>query len=1343
MHSRLVESDLGFTRVRPHRASVAVLLTMLAVLVAPSLASAHFTRQFLCKISQPISHPAGLTVDSEDHLWVSEVLPGGGESESEPGPGKLYEFEPAYQSCGGSIKSLDIEGLALPLHLAIDNSTGDFYVTGPSRDNESGSSGQVEVFDDTGKFVRRWGPSFLEAYLAVDNSTDLSDPSAGSVYIGHALDEMGPLGDGLPAGVGRFDTEGKPISFLELGFRPGGLTVDSEGNVYTLKAESNEADSAQEFSSAGVLAREFTGNGTPGMSRGRVGHGGFGGTLAGVAVDAVSDHLLVGVQGEHVYTETERDGAIDEFNAATGEFLDQITEAAPGSQLHDPTEISADSRGDLYVEEQGSGEGSSVIDVYGPGRFLPTLTLGEATKRAPKSAALSGTVDPEGLKLTACRFEYVTEVAYRETVETTPGRPEEAKFTNLSSGGEAPCAPAAAGIPEKGATPVAASLSGLTSGVTYRFRLAATSEGALGGTAYSESLAFTAQDVPRVESASVSNISSEFADLSARIDPLGASTTYHFEYSQDGVNWVKEPVPDASIGSGGPAGNAVASVTQAIGGLAPGVTYQFRVVAENAIGLAPGGLHAEGVFTTLAAAAPGLSDGRGYELLTPPNKGDAGDMFDQPLVNGEFINFLDRGFPSESGDDFLLETKAAFGSFPASGKNAYVFSRTGGGWQFAPLASPALGVQSILQPVFDPRDFSEVGIADISGSAASEGGSRQMAVIGPPGGPYTTLTVAPPTHGNAAEVSESGEPTIVGASHDLGHVILEGADHSVCPGSGREAEKQDPGSRVLCEWDGSQGSADGTLGPELKLVNVENDGTLVSRCGATLGQGDRDGGMHNAVSQDGSQVLFTAPDPLARGTAGCWNGGTVNAPQLYLRLHGETIELSAPQEGVEEEPAGDHLALYAGASEDGSKVFFISETELTKEAVELKLHDPELYECEIVETTKGHRCKLTRISAGEPGSPARGLGTAGAHVLTVPVVSANGAAVYFTARSQLAGDAPELGGEAVNVYRYDTLSGTTRYVTTVNEVDYVSNVGFSVWSNFGQEGIGDAALMSQANWYTTPDGRYLLFATGREITGYNTINSCSAGSNSQFPPNGHCYEVYRYDAEAAERQEQAIVCVSCNPSGARPTSNSLFERSAPENASSGPVPAMSDNGAYVFFDTADALVPQDDNHTLDVYEWHEGRISLISSGQDSAPSYFLGESPNVTSTGEQVEAGNVFFGTHARLVPQDTDSDGDLYDARSAGGFPTSGTGTGVCEGDACVNVPSMPIDSTPVSLTFSGPGNLAAPLAAGTEKKKAEKKAVKCSKPKRSSHGKCTRPKSKGRTQAKAKKTSDRRRGK
>ena len=103
----------------------------------------------------------------------------------------------------------------------------------------------------------------------------------------------------------------------------------------------------------------------------------------------------------------------------------------------------------------------------------------------------------------------------------------------------------------------------------------------------------------------------------------------------------------------------------------------------------------------------------------------------------------------------------------------------------------------------------------------------------------------------------------------------------------------------------------------------------------------------------------------------------------------------------------------------------------------------------------------------------------------------------------------------------------------------------------------------------------------------------------------------------------------------------------------------------------------------DVYEWHEGKLSLISTGQDPLNSYLLGASP---------DGSNVFFGTHARLVPADSAGGGNVYDARictdSSPCIAAAPAQEGLCEGDACSHPAPAPNDATPTSLTFSGPGD-------------------------------------------------------
>ena len=175
-----------------------------------------------------------------------------------------------------------------------------------------------------------------------------------------------------------------------------------------------------------------------------------------------------------------------------------------------------------------------------------------------------------------------------------------------------------------------------------------------------------------------------------------------------------------------------------------------------------------------------------------------------------------------------------------------------------PLASPSLGVQTIGNVVFDPADLSKVALLDDSGSAASESGLTPMSLVGPPGGPYTTLhTDTPPS---LEEIkAKTTEPTVVvGASRELSHVVLQSLDHNLCPG----AEAQDAESAVLCEWAGGLESVGGDERPQLTLVNAASEGC----CSVAAGRSSarvlhRAGSTHGAVSGDGSKLLFTAPDP--------------------------------------------------------------------------------------------------------------------------------------------------------------------------------------------------------------------------------------------------------------------------------------------------------------------------------------------------------------------------------------------------------------------------------------------------------------------------------------------------
>jgi hypothetical protein len=70
---------------------------------------------------------------------------------------------------------------------------------------------------------------------------------------------------------------------------------------------------------------------------------------------------------------------------------------------------------------------------------------------------------------------------------------------------------------------------------------------------------------------------------------------------------------------------------------------------------------------------------------------------------------------------------------------------------------------------------------------------------------------------------------------------------------------------------------------------------------------------------------------------------------------------------------------------------------------------------------------------------------------------------------------------------------------------------------------------------------------------------------------------------------------------------------------------------------------------------------------------------------------DAFFETGGALVPQDSDTQRDFYDARSDGGFP-GGTLAGACEGELCRAPFAAPPSLGPVTSSAAvGDGNLAA----------------------------------------------------
>jgi hypothetical protein len=149
--------------------------------------------------------------------------------------------------------------------------------------------------------------------------------------------------------------------------------------------------------------------------------------------------------------------------------------------------------------------------------------------------------------------------------------------------------------------------------------------------------------------------------------------------------------------------------------------------------------------------------------------------------------------------------------------------------------------------------------------------------------------------------------------------------------------------------------------------------------------------------------------------------------------------------------------------------------------------------------------------------------------------------------------------------------------------------------------------------------------------------------------------------------------------------------------------AASDDASRIVFTTFEPLSRRAENHQFDVYEWHDGAVSLLSCGCSTGPD----REPVITPSGR-----DVFFMTGAGLVPEDTDGALDVYDARLGGGLPPPEAPAQRCEGDACQGPLTNPAPLLVPGSAVQTPGeNLLPAEPARPIKAKAKASRKKCAK--------------------------------
>jgi hypothetical protein len=810
---------------------------------------------------------------------------------------------------------------------------------------------------------------------------------------------------------------------------------------------------------------------------------------------------------------------------------------------------------------------------------------------------------------------------------------------------------------------------------------------------------------PVVEEVAVLNAAGTSATLQAKINPEGSETTYRFEYGTSAAYGSQIPIPDGLVGSGA-VGVRVSVHPQ---DLAPATTYHYRVVAlvASRSETVAGG---DGTFVTQPAGGEfALPDGRQWDLVSPPNK------------HGALIQSLGHGGPiqaAEAGGGIAYGTNVPTEAEPAGYGNAAgyfvqtVSSRGAQGWSTHTIATQhnsttggfsfpeyeiftgdlSLGLAYPVQNLDETLLSSEASeptpyirreaLCDAPASASEcylplLTGKEGFADV-PPGTKFGP-TAEGALFGIAAKVK------VAGVTPDLHRVVLSSAKVAL-------TATPIPNTEEIYEW-----SAGVPASETLQLVSVlpASEGGSPAPGYNTVGvdPGFEWSGVRHSISNDGSRIF--------------WVTQSGDGHHLYMRdtARGETVRIDVQQPGL---PSGKSpFAEFQIASSDGSRVFFTDADEEQRLTTNSGSRGYDLYECEIVEEAGKLKCNLTDVTPESGGQSAE--------VQNLVLGASEGASyIYFVANGVL-GDGAEHGAtQGTCAPNAPSTTTCNLYVYHNGAVKFVAALSNDDEQDWAQQNYTNRDP-SQITARVSPNGRYAAFMSDRPLTGYDNRDA-SSGKRDM--------EVYLYDAV-----RDRLACASCNPTDSRPQGVEAeeFGKNPRQNIvdvagggeqwvagnlvggdvlTSGGLywpRALSDSGR-LFFNSSDALVPQDINGQEDVYQFElegvggctaasvtfnpksGGCVGLVSAGTSPEESGFLDAS---------VDGGDVFFLTTSRLTSQDYDTSYDVYDAHECSAsvpcVAPSVSSPPCSSGDSCKAAPSPQpsIFGAPASATFVGVGNV------------------------------------------------------
>ncbi len=925
------------SNARPVLAKTIVALLAIAALGLSlvSLASGETTRQHLSSFTAGTSN-GPLAVDSAGNVYVVDAAENSIHRFDQAGSPVAFSALSGSNTINGSDAGPDPDktpqnGLALDgsSQIAVDTTggatDGQIYVASPGQN-------VVDVFNPDGSYNTQITGSATPA-------------TAFSYPCGLALDgDTLYVGNGFSGEIDRYVRNGNPIvegdfddAITGLDFATCGLAVDSGGNVYNLPNAFSQTAAVTKYAPSDFGTDNP--DGTPITP-----------SATAIAIDS-SDNLFADTGTSILQLDTSGATAGPEFGSP---FLTDSHGVLPLPS------------GNVLASNNGD---SPQIHTFGPIVDVPVVTTGDATNVAANTATLNGTVDPDGLTITDCSFQYVDDAQFQ--------------VDGYASASSAPCDSTPSGSDP---VPVSADISGLSPDTTYHFRLTATSADGT-ATGADNTFFFKTPVDPDAVALPATGVTETSAVIGGIVDPNGFPTTYYIEYADNPGFTGSTSLPptqdaDAGDGDGGVAVSAVAS------GLQPDTDYFFRVVANSTAGDDTSDVIS---FHTLGNAPPPpvcpneqfrtgfsahLPDCRAYEKVSPNDK-DGSD-----ILNG--LNLASR-----DGNAATYVSFGAFGGSQGGGLVDQFYShRDPDGWSLVALTPPQVPINNLAASQF--QDFSN----DLTTSVVSYFGGDPDVDGAAPGtnNLYRTSTAAP----GGLELLSSGQQTPAPADFPPNPGYGGGSDDLSVIGFDLSAPTP------VTVTSGPAGPtnvnnayrADGT---SLTLVSVLPNGDPAPQ-GGTIG-GDFGSGEYNAVSNDGSRIFWST------------NNDGLNPVEVYMRSGGVTIWVSESQRGTPD-PAGPQNKTYWYATPDGASVFFSSGEKLTDDAT-ATAGSPDLYRYDV---GSGDLTDLTTQDAD------------GAGIQGVVGVSADGDQVYFAATGDLADGATD--GET-NLYVSD--GDTVKFIAGLAE----------------------------------------------------------------------------------------------------------------------------------------------------------------------------------------------------------------------------------------------------------------------------------------------------------------------